>query len=125
MPPQLEAHYQMVLRALVEGRVIPLLGAGVNRCGRPDGTAWDHGRYAPDGAELSRYLAQYAAYPGPNTADLVRVSQYVAVMLGAGPLYDELHDVFNARLPADADARVPRRSCPPRCAAAGCPPGTS
>ena len=89
----------MVLRALVEGRVVPLLGAGVNRCGRPEGAEWDPGRYAPDGAELARYLARYSAYPGPNAGDLVRVSQYFAVMLGAGPLYDELRDVFNVDYP--------------------------
>ena len=99
MPPDLDAHYTMVLRSLVEGRVVPLLGAGVNRCGRPDGAAWDPGRYAPDGAELSRYLARYAAYPDPDAADLVRVSQYFSVMLGAGPLYDELRDVFNVDYP--------------------------
>ena len=99
MPPQLDAHYQMVMRTLIEGRVVPLLGAGVNRCGRPDGASWDRGRYLPDGAELAGYLATYAAYPDPNPADLVRVSQYFAVMLGAGPLYDELHEVFDADYP--------------------------
>jgi hypothetical protein len=93
--PRLEAHYQMVVRALMDGRVVPLLGAGVNRCGRPEGTGWDPGRYPPDGVELARHLAGYAAYPDPNTGDLVRVSQYVAVMLGAGPLYDELRELFN------------------------------
>jgi hypothetical protein len=96
---QLEAHYQVVLRALVEGRVVPLLGAGVNRCGRPDGTPWGRGRYLPDGAELAGYLANFSAYPDPNPADLVRVSQYFSVMLGAGPLYDELHQVFDADYP--------------------------
>ena len=43
MTPQLDAHYQMVLRALLDGRVVPLLGAGVNRCGRPDGGEWHEG----------------------------------------------------------------------------------
>ena len=66
VPPQLEAHYQMVLRALVEGRVIPLLGAGVNRCGRPDGSAWDHGRYAPDGAELAATSPSTPPTRGPT-----------------------------------------------------------
>jgi hypothetical protein len=97
--PHLDAHYQMVMRTFAEGRVVPLLGAGVNRCGRPAGASWDRGRYLPDGPELARYLASYAAYPDPIPGDLVRVSQYFAVMLGAGPLYDELHEVFDADYP--------------------------
>jgi hypothetical protein len=89
----------MVLRALLDGRVVPVLGAGVNRCGRPPGARWDRGRYLPDGAELARHLATYSAYPDPDPADLVRVSQYFAVMLGAGPLYDELRELFDADYP--------------------------
>jgi hypothetical protein len=89
----------MVLRALLDGRVVPVLGAGVNRCGRPPGARWDRGRYLPDGAELARHLARYSAYPDPDPADLVRVSQYFAVMLGAGPLYDELRELFDADYP--------------------------
>jgi hypothetical protein len=111
LPLQLDAHYQMVLRTVVEGRVVPLLGAGVNRCGRPDGVPWEEGRFLPDGKELAGYLATYAAYPDPDPADLVRVSQYFAVMLGAGPLYDELHQVFDADYPStpvhDFLARLP------------------
>jgi SIR2-like protein len=95
----LESHYRVVLRALADGRVVPLLGAGVNRCGRPSGTGWGPGRYLPDGGELARHLASYAGYPDRDPEDLVRVSQYVAVMLGAGPLYDVLHELFDADYP--------------------------
>src|SRR5439155_25191950 len=35
------------------------------------------------------------AYPG-HAAELTRVSQYVAVMKGSGPLYDELHTLLEA-----------------------------
>jgi SIR2-like domain len=97
--PRLDAHYRMVLRALADGRVVPLLGAGVNRCGRADGVGWNPGRYAPDGTELARHLARYAAYPEQSPADLVRVSQYVAVMLGSGPLYEELRELFDVDYP--------------------------
>ena len=115
MPPDLDAHYTMVLRSLVEGRVIPLLGAGVNRCGRPDDASWVRA-LPPDGGELSRYLAEYSAYPGPDAADLVRVSQYFSVMLGAGPLYDELRDAVRRRLPADPVHRS-SPGCPASCSA--------
>jgi hypothetical protein len=94
-----ESHYDTVLRAIADGRVVPLLGAGVNLCGRPEGTAWQHGRYLPSGAELAAHLAGLFAYPKDELVDLLRVSQYVDVMLGSGPLYDKLHELFDADYP--------------------------
>ena len=35
MLTQLDAHYRMVLRPMLERHVVPFLGAGVNLCGRP------------------------------------------------------------------------------------------
>jgi hypothetical protein len=46
-------HYDTVLRAMADGRVVPLLGAGVNLTGRPKGARWQHGRYLRSGAELA------------------------------------------------------------------------
>ena len=39
--------------------VVPLLGAGVNAIGRPEGFAWKVGeqQYLPTGGELADYLA--------------------------------------------------------------------
>jgi hypothetical protein len=34
--PDLDAHYNMIVKAIADGRVVPFLGAGVNLCGRPD-----------------------------------------------------------------------------------------
>src|SRR4051794_25229421 len=85
-----EGHSRVVVRALLEGRLVPLLGAGVNRCGRPEGCDWHDGRHLPDGGELARHLAQLSGYPDLEHADLVRVSQYFELMLGSGALYDEL-----------------------------------
>ena len=125
MSPQLETHCDMVLRSLVRGRVVPLLGAGVNRVGRPEGATWHNGaEYLPDGAELAHFLADYAEYPEAAPADLVRVSQYYSVMLGGGSLYEELRDVFMkeyeptpihrflARMPRSTSSRSTARSCP-------------
>jgi hypothetical protein len=91
----LEAHYRQVAKAIVlEGRVVPLLGAGVNLCGRPASGPWARDApYLPSGGELAEHLATSFDYPG-SSRDLVRVSQYVSVVLGDAPLYDELHDVF-------------------------------
>jgi hypothetical protein len=85
---------------MLEGRLVPLLGAGVNRCGRPDGSRWQSGRYLPDGGELARHLAHLSAYPDGQQADLVRVSQYFELMLGLGALYDELRAVLDSDYPA-------------------------
>jgi DNA-binding SARP family transcriptional activator len=64
-----------VLKALLAGRVVPVLGL--------------------DGAEeLAAHLARAFEVPDDRPLDLPRVSQYVATMKGAGPLYDELHERF-------------------------------
>jgi hypothetical protein len=118
MPDLLDAHYEMVARGIITGRVIPFLGAGVNLCSRPPGIDWkyEQGNYLPSGSELATYLAENFAYPSSETQvscpscesevrlaekpqDLIRVSQYVAVMGGLGPLYDELHWIFDADYP--------------------------
>ena len=50
-------------------------------------------------AELAGSLAQRFGYPDDGGATLPRVAQYVAVMKGSGPLYDELHELLDADLP--------------------------
>ena len=73
-------HFEDVARTILQGRVVPVLGADV--------------------AELTRRLAQRFGYPDDDgTATLPRVAQYVAVMKGSGPLYDELHELLDADLP--------------------------
>ena len=66
-----------IVKALVAGRVVPVLGL--------------------DGAgDLAAHLARAFDVPKDGPADLARVSQYVATMKGSGPLYDELHALFEA-----------------------------
>jgi hypothetical protein len=100
MDPELEPHFHNVVRATFDGRLIPVLGAGVNLSGRPPHMGWEFGRYdyLPSGAELATYLARYFDYPADDesrTRDLVRVAQYVAVMAGPGPLYERLREIFD------------------------------
>jgi DNA-binding SARP family transcriptional activator len=68
--PPSEGHFEQVVQALFEGRLVPVLGADV--------------------AELAARLAKRFDY-GENGSSLPRIAQYVAVMRGSGPLYDELH----------------------------------
>jgi hypothetical protein len=84
------------VRAILDGRVVALLGAGANLCGRPPGAGWEQGRYLPSGAELSRHLAARFDYPDADLDELGRVSEYAYVMTGSGPLYDQLHEIFDA-----------------------------
>jgi SIR2-like domain len=95
------AHYRTVAKEMFEGRVVPLLGAGVNLCGRPREWVWQYGQadYLPSGFELASFLAERFDFPPDDVRDLVRVSQYAYVMNGSGPLYEELHQLFDADYP--------------------------
>jgi DNA-binding SARP family transcriptional activator len=73
--PTPEDHFEVVMKAISSGRLIPVLGADV--------------------AELATSLAQRFGYPTTNGSALPRVAQYVAVMKGSGPLYDELHSLLD------------------------------
>jgi hypothetical protein len=102
MPEQLntlDSHYKTVTKAITNGRLVPFLGAGVNLCGRPQDMAWQRGQYLPTGGELAAYLAENFGYPGSDRFDLVRVSQYIAIVTGSGPLYEELHSLFDVDYP--------------------------
>ena len=95
----LDAHYRTVVKGLLDGRVVPLLGAGVNLCGRPPEAQFEIGKYLPNGQELALYLADRFSYPDDDQAELLRVSQYASILEGSGPLYEELHHVFDADYP--------------------------
>src|SRR5438067_440494 len=96
-----QEHVRRVVRKMLGGIVVPLLGAGVNLAGRPEPQTSYNGpedRYLPSGRELARFLA--GAFECPKalgrTEDLLRISQYVEVMEGSGELYQRLHEVFSA-----------------------------
>jgi DNA-binding SARP family transcriptional activator len=73
--PPSEDHFEEVLVALFSGRLVTVLGAEV--------------------ADLAARLAQHFDY-ADSVSSLPRVAQYVAVMKGSGPLYDELHTLLDA-----------------------------
>jgi hypothetical protein len=92
-------HYWLVANRLLEGRVIPFLGAGANLCGRPQDGPWAVGSHLPSGADLATYLANKSRYPDDPAGDLLRVSQYVDAVLGEKALYEYLHSAFDADYP--------------------------
>jgi hypothetical protein len=107
-----DTHYKLVARGILDGRVVPFLGAGVNLTGRPPETAWKRGEFYPSGVELAAHLAEHFDYPPDEDKDLERVADYVAIMTGSGPLYETLHEIFDADYPPtilhEFLARIPR-----------------
>jgi hypothetical protein len=94
-----DAHFRSVLSAVRQGRLTPFLGAGVNLVGRAQGELFAPGRTLPSGKELATYLAEVAGFEHEGTPDLARVTQWIAVMEGSGPLYSHLHEVFDGDFP--------------------------
>ncbi|MGR7023892.1 SIR2 family NAD-dependent protein deacylase [Geodermatophilus sp. URMC 62] len=97
MPDDPAGVYRLIAKRLLKGKVVPVLGAGVNLCERPPEATFQKGRFLPNGQELAMRLA--ADYSVTETRDLAQVAQYIAAVAGQGPLYDELHDVFDADYP--------------------------
>src|SRR4051812_12238729 len=87
------------MRQIARGDVVPLLGAGANLCDRPSDRAWHAGTFLPSGSELAEHLAEEFDYPLEDHQNLVRVSEYVELSCGEGPLYGQLHDVFGVDYP--------------------------
>jgi hypothetical protein len=101
---ELDIHFQKVVRKMMNGLVVPLLGAGVNFSGRPKDKdfKWDEKKhqYLPNGSELAAWLAeQFEYYPDlKKIKELDRVSQFLELKEG-GELYQSLHDLFDADYP--------------------------
>jgi DNA-binding SARP family transcriptional activator len=71
-------HFEQVVSPLLAGRVVPVLGTDV--------------------AELALELGRRFGYPDEERT-LPRIAQYIAVMKGAGPLCDELHELLSEDQP--------------------------
>jgi DNA-binding SARP family transcriptional activator len=89
--PQLEDHYGEIARAAAAGRLVIVIGPGAGAVAPPRAEQ----AALPSRDEVAAYLAECFDYPHGGDRDLARVSQYVALMKGLGPLYDELHDLFD------------------------------
>jgi SIR2-like domain len=72
------------VRALLAARLVPVLGPQAE----PSPSA------PPTPASAAGHLAEIFGYPPGQAVSLTRVSQYVAVTHGIGPLYDELHKLY-------------------------------
>lgn len=77
--PTMTDHFEEVSKALLAGRLVPVMGAETD--------------------ELADRLAERFEYPSDEAHELTRVAQYIALMQGAGPLYDELHGLLGTVTP--------------------------
>lgn len=87
LPRPVEDRYSEIVKAMLAGRVVPVLGGEANR-------STGGGRTIPGLDDIAAYLAEAFDSP-PEHRDLARVSEYVALMKGVGPLYDGLHDLLD------------------------------
>jgi hypothetical protein len=98
----IEPAYSQIIDALVDGRLVPFLGAGVHRCNRAADYTKDLAdpRFVPDGKELANALIQDYWHVVKEHDDLSRVSQFVMNEVGDGALYQNLRQIFNKAIPA-------------------------
>ena len=73
--------------AALAGRLVIVLGAGVDLAARS-------GTLAGPGELLAR-LVQAFECPPEHSRDLARVAEYAALTKGIGPLYDEIHELYD------------------------------
>jgi hypothetical protein len=85
-PRPVEDRYDDVVDAALTGRLVTVLGPGVNICGEIGLEP------LPGPDDVASHLADCFGYPPEEARDLARVSQYVKLMKGVGRLRDELHD---------------------------------
>jgi DNA-binding SARP family transcriptional activator len=85
----IDDHFGDVVKALLAGRLVIVLGSGVSLADElREGSL-------PGLGDVAAHLARVFDYPSDHRRDLPRVAEYVALSKGAGPLYDELHALFD------------------------------
>jgi DNA-binding SARP family transcriptional activator len=83
-----------MIKALVAGRLVPVLGTAV-------------GGSVPDAAQVTALLAERFDCPPDSSRTLAQAAEYALLTQGVGPLYDELHALFDSEHePGQAHALV-------------------
>ncbi len=90
----LMGHYETILRGLLDGRVVLFVGDGIT----PTQGGWQQGTTdaLPATTDLAKALADDFGYSDAAPRELARVAQYVATLVGSGPLYEKLHALLDA-----------------------------
>jgi DNA-binding SARP family transcriptional activator len=90
--PSRDDHLGDVVKALLAGRLVTVLGAGVN-------AGANGGDRMPTPSEVAAHLVSSFDCPPEYTRDLAHVAEYVTLTNGVGPLYDELHSLYAKEYP--------------------------
>jgi DNA-binding SARP family transcriptional activator len=93
-------HLADVVAAALAGRLVLVLGAGVDRSASDDGSG------LPGPAEMAAQLVQRFECPPEHARELPHVAEYVALTKGVGPLYDEIHQLFDCEYESGAVHRA-------------------
>jgi hypothetical protein len=101
--PDLSPPYPEIYKALMEGKVIPFLGAGAPLYDRnPGNTPWLQTRkgeakvcHLPTAGELAEYLAQTTSLPLEEKAELTKMAQYFEAVRGTAILRERLREIFS------------------------------
>lgn len=84
-------HLEAVAKAFAAGRLVIMLGPGVNSTS----VGTENGDASPKRDQLTARLAEAFGCPAEHAAELTKVAQYAAITRGVGPLYDELHALLD------------------------------
>jgi hypothetical protein len=92
--------YGEIKDLLNAGNVVPFLGAGCSKAGRPPNVTWSDPAcpYPPTGAELARFLATKSNFPHAHeheVADLAKVASYFVETASRRRLKERLSEVFD------------------------------
>jgi hypothetical protein len=95
-----EPPFGIIARQLLNGQVVPLLGAGASSGSRPTGAEWNakEARFLPRGSELAKFLATQSSFPSTDQhdlGDLPKVASYFVDTSGRRPLRQYLSEIFN------------------------------
>ena len=105
MPVGLPPPYPEIYQAIVDGEVIPFLGAGAPLYSRnPKETTWMEKKqgqevysHLPTASELAAYLADRTTLPESERGELTKMAQYFEAALGEVPLRKRLSQIFSFR----------------------------
>ena len=114
-PATFDDHVKPLAHALGRGLLIPFLGAGANRAGRPFAPAepelagndtpkqekWSfkETRFLPDGSELAGFLANRLLRATPDSNDLLRVAQHACLIAGRQAVCSLVYEVLDRKYP--------------------------
>ena len=102
-----DEHFELVAAEIADGSVVPFLGAGANLCDRPEKASWELGQLRSERPRARAGARRGKRLPGPRTIPTCCwVSQYFDAVLGEGPLYEKLRDVFDADYPPSSLHRL-------------------